>query len=83
MGSIPIESVWVRREIEEGDVLYDGRTADLLRVVAVSHDGVTLRRRDRERYLPHAVFFEWYDPAHVTRNAEIPTALARRAEPPE
>jgi hypothetical protein len=62
----------VEREVSEADVLYDDRRDRHYVAVGVTADGITLRRRDTEYYVPHAIFAEWYDPARVTRNEETP-----------
>lgn len=68
-------SVGVREgvpEVAEDDVLYDDRREEHYVAVAVTDDGVTLRRRDTEYYVPHAIFTEWYDPTRITRNEDVP-----------
>jgi hypothetical protein len=58
-------------EVTEEDVLYDDRREHHYVAVRVADDGVTLRRRDTEYYVPHTVFAEWYDPARIARNGDI------------
>lgn len=66
--------------VEETDFLYDRREKELYRVVAISRDGLTLRRGDTEYYVPHRSFAEWYDPDRVDRKSDIPVELPDHPE---
>jgi hypothetical protein len=59
-------------EVTERDVLYGDRRDQHYVAIRTTTDGITLRRRDTEYYVPHAIFAEWYDPARVTRNEGTP-----------
>lgn len=69
--------------IEEHDVLYDDRLDEHYVAVAITEDGVTLRRRDTEYYIPHTIFAEWYDPDRITRTDHVPAEAPEWIEPEE
>ena len=54
------------------DVLYDDRREQHYVAVAVTEEGVTLRRRGTEYYVPHTIFAQWYDSDRITQNDDIP-----------
>lgn len=56
--------------IGEYDVLYDDRRDEHYVAVAVAEDGVTLRRRDTEYYVPHGIFADWYDSGRIVPDGE-------------
>ena len=61
------------KELTENDVLFD-HDEDLHYVVRqVSPRGVTLFRDDREYYIPHAIFSEWYTKANIRKTKEDST----------
>jgi len=67
--------------VAEDDVLYDDRREEHYITVAVTEDGVTLRRRDTEYYIPHTIFAQWYDSGRISQNDDIPVETPNWIEP--
>jgi hypothetical protein len=59
-------------EIAESDLLYDDEKNEHYVAVAITEEGITLRRRDTEYYVPHTIFEKWYATGRMKRNGEIP-----------
>lgn len=47
--------------LDAGDALYDRHRKEYYLVEAVDEEGVSLRRDEREYYVPHALFAPWHD----------------------
>lgn len=61
-------------QVGEGDLLYDQRQNEHFVVVSVAKNGITLFRKDREYYIPHTIFAEWYGRSEVAQNDAISAA---------
>ncbi|WP_147464908.1 hypothetical protein [Halococcus sp. IIIV-5B] len=69
----PDERPLAMDELSENDILFDHDEDEHYVVDQISPRGITLLRRDREYYIPHTIFAEWYTTADVGTNDDTPS----------
>lgn len=47
-------------DLAEGDVLYERHRRDCFVVSRIDREGIGLRQRDTDFYIPHSLFLPWY-----------------------